>query len=51
MLFRKYSKNVHLIKDPAEAFSKALEFSGQEAPVLVTGSFYIVSEIRKLVVN
>lgn len=50
-IFRKYSKNVHLIKNPPEAYSKALEFSRQEVPVLVTGSFYMVSEIRKLVVN
>ncbi len=50
-IFRKYSNNVHLIKDPPEAYSKALEFSRKEAPVLVTGSFYMVSEIRKLVVH
>ncbi|MCK5199755.1 MAG: bifunctional folylpolyglutamate synthase/dihydrofolate synthase, partial [Spirochaetales bacterium] len=49
-IFKKYSKNVQLIKDPTIAYSTALELSGKEMPVLVTGSFYMVSEIRKLVV-
>jgi len=50
-IFRKYSVNVQLIKDPVEAYSTSLKLSGREIPVLVTGSFYMVSEIRKLVVN
>ncbi len=50
-IFRKYSKNVQLVKDPVEAHSTAIKFSGKENPVLVTGSFYMVSEIRKLVMN
>ena len=50
-IFIKYSKNVQLIKDTVEAYNKALKLSEGEMPVLVTGSFYMVSEIRKLVVN
>ena len=49
-IFKKYNKNVKLIKDPLEAYNKALKLSEGDKPVLVTGSFYMVSEIRKLVV-
>ncbi len=48
-IFRQYSPDVQLIKDPVLAFQKSLELSKGEIPILVTGSFYMVSEIRKLV--
>ena len=48
-IFKRYSKNVQIIKDPAIAYRTVLELSTGETPVLVTGSFYMVSEIRKLV--
>ncbi len=49
-IFRQYSNSVRLIKDPGEAYIKALALSEGKVPILVTGSFYMVSEIRKLVV-
>lgn len=50
-IFREYSSNVYLIKDPAIAYKTALELPEEGTPVLVTGSFYMVSEIRKMVVK
>jgi dihydrofolate synthase / folylpolyglutamate synthase len=50
-LFKKYSQDVHLEKDPIKAYKKALGFSKKEKPILVTGSFYMISEIRKLTVK
>lgn len=50
-IFRKYSKSVKLIIDPVEAYRMALQLSDSDIPVLVTGSFYMVSEIRKLVIE
>ncbi len=40
--------SVHLILDPVSAYSKALELAGDEKPILVTGSFYMIAEIRSL---
>ncbi len=37
-----------LLRSPEEALSKALELSQERTPVIVTGSFYMVSEIKKL---
>ncbi len=48
-IFKEYSKDVYLIMDPADAYNEALILSKGEMPVLVTGSFYMVSEIRKLI--
>ena len=50
-IFKKYSPNVQLNKDPAKAYGTALKYSDGKIPVLVTGSFYMVSEIRKLVLK
>jgi dihydrofolate synthase / folylpolyglutamate synthase len=50
-IFNKYCKNVELMKGPVDAYNYALEQSGGNIPVLVTGSFYMVSEIRKLVMD
>lgn len=46
-IFQKYDTRVQLIKDPNRAYTKALALSEGKVPVLVTGSFYMVSEIRK----
>lgn len=48
-IFKAKNKNTMLIEDPAEALKKAYALSGGKKPILVTGSFYMVSEIRKLV--
>jgi dihydrofolate synthase/folylpolyglutamate synthase len=37
-----------LVKDPAGALRRARELSGGSRPILVTGSFYMVAEIRRL---
>ncbi len=50
-IFKKYSEDIQLIKDPVKAYRATLKLSNGITPVLVTGSFYMVSEIRKLVVN
>lgn len=39
-----------LEKEPRKALYKAFQLSGGNLPILVTGSFYMVAEIRKLVV-
>ena len=49
--YKKYSKQVELKLDPSEALERALELAGNTIPILVTGSFYMVSEIRKLIVK
>jgi len=48
-IFKKNNNNVQLIKNPSEAYNTAIKLSEKEKPVLVTGSFYMVSEIRKLI--
>ena len=48
-IFKEFSNNVQLINDPVEAYKLALKLSNKERPILVTGSFYMISEIRKLV--
>jgi len=48
-IFKKNKDNVQLIKNPVEAYNTALKLSASKIPVLVTGSFYMVSEIRKLI--
>jgi len=47
-IFKKLNKNCHLIEDPVEAERKARDLSRGELPVLVTGSFYMAAEIRKI---
>ncbi len=48
-IFKKNNDNVQLIKKPVEAYNRVIELSNRNTPILVTGSFYMVSEIRKLV--
>ena len=43
-----YCKNVFSVRDPAEACSKALSLSDEDSALIVTGSFYLVSEIRTI---
>lgn len=47
-IFRALNPASELEEDPARALRRARELSGGVRPILVTGSFYMVSEIRKL---
>ena len=47
-VFRTLSPSAELITNPRTALQRALELSGGTRPVLVTGSFYMVAEIRPL---
>lgn len=46
-IFNKLNSNTILEKDPAGALQTALKASQNELPILVTGSFFMISEIRK----
>ena len=50
-IFSKYHTNVKLIKNPEDAYNYSMELSNKKLPILIAGSFYMVSEIRKLIVN
>ena len=41
-----YCKNVFSYEDPAVSYSKALSLTDDDGVLIVTGSFYLVSEIR-----
>ena len=43
-----YCKNIFCCQDPAEAYSKALSLTNDTSALIVTGSFYLVSEIRNM---
>jgi dihydrofolate synthase/folylpolyglutamate synthase len=45
--FRQVHNSVELIREPTGAFLRVLELAGEELPILVTGSFYMISEIRR----
>jgi dihydrofolate synthase / folylpolyglutamate synthase len=47
-IFKSMNGNTVLLSDPALALDHALGLSAGKRPILVTGSFYLVSEIRKL---
>jgi dihydrofolate synthase / folylpolyglutamate synthase len=47
-IFRALNPATVLEQDPARALQRAREESGGKRPILVTGSFYMVSEIRRL---
>jgi len=47
-VFHRLTASAELITDPNTALQRALELSGGTRPVLVTGSFYMVAEIRPL---
>jgi dihydrofolate synthase/folylpolyglutamate synthase len=46
-IFQSHSPETLLIEDPGEALKKALELSQGTLPILVTGSFYMICEIRR----
>ena len=48
-IFRDVNPETILEKDPAAALARAEEESAGRLPILVTGSFYMVAEIRRLV--
>jgi dihydrofolate synthase/folylpolyglutamate synthase len=47
-IFRGFNPATVLEKDPARALRRALEESGGTRPILVTGSFYMIGEIGRL---
>ncbi|MFO7729749.1 MAG: folylpolyglutamate synthase/dihydrofolate synthase family protein [Spirochaetia bacterium] len=47
-VFHSLTASAELITNPSTALQKALELSGDTRPILVTGSFYMVAEIRPL---
>jgi len=47
-IFREFSPGVELERDPVRALQRARELSEGRRPILVTGSFYMVSEVRRL---
>ncbi len=47
--FKQYKNDVFLRIEPKDALKTAIELSQGIKPVLVTGSFYMVAEIRKLI--
>ena len=49
--FSHHHRSVELVPDPGEAYDRALQLSEGERPILVTGSFYMIAEIRPLAVD
>lgn len=45
-----YCDDCRLLPDPREAWHEALRLAGSLKPILVTGSFYLISEIRPFVI-
>ena len=43
-----YCKNIFSIADPSKAYSKALSLTPDGSALIVTGSFYLVSDIRNM---
>lgn len=43
-----YCKNIFCCQYPAEAYNKALSLTDDSSALIVTGSFYLVSEIRNM---
>ena len=48
-IFKNLNPGTILVKDPCEALRAAEEAAGGKLPILVTGSFYMIAEIRRLV--
>jgi len=48
-IFRSFNPATVLEKDPARALRRAREESGGTRPILVTGSFYMIGEIGRLI--
>ena len=49
--FCRFHGSVELILDPAEAYRRAVHLAGGSKPILVTGSFYMIAEVRTLLVG
>jgi dihydrofolate synthase/folylpolyglutamate synthase len=49
-IFSRINPATTLEKDPGAALQRAREASGGRLPILVTGSFYMIAEIRRLLV-
>ena len=47
-IFKRYNPETILEKEPPKAWQRALEYSQGNLPILVTGSFFMIAEIRKL---
>jgi dihydrofolate synthase/folylpolyglutamate synthase len=47
--FLTLNKETFIEKKPGQAYARALELSGNNIPILVTGSFYMVSAIKKII--
>jgi dihydrofolate synthase / folylpolyglutamate synthase len=50
-IFSALRPGAEMVRDPAGALMRARELSGGGRPILVTGSFYMVAEIRRLLVE
>lgn len=48
-LAKKYCKNIYYETDSAKAYKKALALTDNNSALIVTGSFYLVSNIRNLI--
>jgi len=48
--FARVSPETHLVEEAAEALAKARSLAGPSLPILVTGSFYMIAEIRRQLV-
>ena len=44
-----YCKNIFCFEDPAEGYRKALSLTDSHSALIVTGSFYLVSDIRNII--
>ena len=45
---KEYCKNIFSLTDPTEAYKKALSLTDEDSALIVTGSFYLVSDIRNM---
>ncbi len=48
-IFSKVHESVELILDPSEAYRRATHLAAGVKPILVTGSFYMIAEVRALI--
>ncbi len=46
-----YCKNIFCCENPAEGYTKALSLTDSDSVLIVTGSFYLVSDIRNMLVS
>ena len=44
-----YCKNIICCQEPEKAYRQALSLTGKDEALIVTGSFYLVSDIRKII--